>query len=305
MKEYFQLQFKMSNRKLTEFGIPPFLAYVLLFALFVGLSVQLFGKTEFAGYAYVLIALFFLTKLTEKKRNEFLKSCFTLKRYFILRLLENLIIIFPFAIFLIYQKSFIFITILLVFASTSIFFNLNKSFNFTIPTPFGKKPFEFTVGFRNTFFIFPVAYYLTYISISVGNFNLGVFSMLLVFLVALSYYSKLEHEYYIWSFNLSPKEFLAEKMKTGLFNTTLICIPIIIALGIFFSSELETLLTFLIVCYAYLVTLILAKYSVYPNEMSIPQGVLIAISLIFPPIIVGIIPYFFIQSTKRLNAILQ
>ncbi len=305
MKEYFQLQYKMSNRKLTEFGIPPFLAYVLLSVLFVGLSVQLFAKTEFAGYVYVLIALFFLTKLTEKKRNEFLKSCFTLKYYLILRLWENLITILPFAIFLIYQKSLIFIPILLVIASTSIFFHLNTSFNFIIPTPFGKKPFEFIVGFRNTFFIFPVAYYLTYISISVGNFNLGIFSILLVFLVALSYYSKLENEYYIWSFSLPPKEFLAEKMKTGVFYTALICIPILIALGIFFRSELETLLIFLIVCYAYLATLILAKYSAYPNEMNIPQGVLIAISLIFPPMLIGIIPYFYIQSTKRLNAILQ
>jgi len=108
--------------------------------------------------------------------------------------------------------------------------------------------------------------------------------MLLVFMVVLSYYSKLENEYYIWSFNLSPKQFLTDKMKTGLFNTTLMCIPILIALGIFFSAELETLLTFLIMCYAYLATLILAKYSVYPNEMNIPQGVLIAISLIFPPL---------------------
>ena len=305
MIEYFQLQFKMSNRKLTEFGIPPFLAYPILTLCFIGLSVQLSSKSEFAGYAYILMAFFFLTKLTDKKRNEFLKSCFTLKSYLILRLLENLTIILPFTIFLVYQKSFIFIPILLVFASASIFFNFNTDFNITIPTPFNKKPFEFTVGFRNTFLIFPVAYYLTYISISVGNFNLGVFSMLLVFLVALSYYSKLENEYYIWSFNLTPKDFLTKKMKIGLFNTTLMCIPILVALGIFFRAELEILLTFLIMCYAYLATLILAKYSIYPNEMNIPQGVLIVISLIFPPMLIGIIPYFYIQSTKRLNAILQ
>lgn len=305
MKEFFLLQFKMSNRKLTEFGIPPFLAYVLGAVLFVVLSNQLFKKTEFAGYVYVLIALFFLAKLTEKKRNEFLKFCFTQRRYFLLRLEENLITTLPFAMFLIYQKSFIFIAILLVFATASVFLNLNRSFNFAIPTPFSKKPFEFTVGFRNTFFVFPVAYYLTYISVAVGNFNLGVFSMLLVFLIVLSYYSKLENEYFIWSFSLSPKEFLAEKIKAGFFNTTLICIPIIIALGIFFRSELEISLTFLIVFYAYLATIILAKYSVYPNEMNIPQGVLIAISLMFPPMLIAIIPYFYIQSAKRLNVILR
>lgn len=305
MKEYFQLQFKMSNRKLTEFGLPPFMAYSLLPICFIGLSTYLFSKTEFAEYFYILIALGLLSKLTDKKRNDFLKSCYTLKDYLKLRVLENLMVVLPFALFLVYQKSLVFVAILLVLTAFSAFVSFSTNFNFTIPTPFYNKPFEFTVGFRNTFYFFPIAYFLTYISISVNNFNLGVFSILLVFLVSLSYYSKLENEYYIWSFNLSPKAFLAEKIKTGLFYATLSSLPILIPLAMYFIAELETLLTFLILGYAYLITIIFAKYSVYPNEMNIPQGVLIAVSLIFPPILIGIIPYFYHQSSKRLNAILQ
>lgn len=305
MKEYFRLQFKMSNRKLTEFGLPPFVAYSILPICFIGLSAYLFSKTEFAEYFYILIAMGLLSKLTDKKRNDFLKSCYTVKDYLKLRVLENLMVVLPFALFLVYQKSFVFVAVLLVLAALSAFVSFSTNFNFTIPTPFYNKPFEFTVGFRNTFYFFPIAYFLTYISISVNNFNLGVFSMLLVFLVSLSYYSKLENEYYIWSFNLSPKAFLTEKIKTGLFYATLSSIPILIPLTIYFSAELETLLTFLILGYAYLITIIFAKYSVYPNEMNIPQGVLIAISLIFPPILIGIIPYFYHQSSKRLIAILQ
>jgi hypothetical protein len=305
MKEYFQLQFKMSNRKLTEFGIPPILAYTILLLCFVGLSRYIDSKTEFAEYLYILIAFGFLTKLASKKRNEFLKSCFGKDDYTKLRLLENLIIILPFALLLIYQKSIVLTSILFALATILAFSNFNTTLNFTIPTPFYKKPFEFTVGFRNTFYIFPLAYLLTYISIYVGNFNLGVFSLLLVFLVALSYYSKLEHEYYIWSFNVSPKDFLKEKIKTGLLYSTLSSVPILIALSISFDSELETLLTFLLLGFAYLITIILAKYSVYPNEMNIPQGVLIAISFMFPPILIGVIPYFYIQSNERLNTILQ
>ncbi len=213
--EYFHLQFKMSSRKLTEFGLPPFLAYTLVPLCFLGLSIYIFSKSEFAEYFYILAAFGLLTKLTDKKRNEFLRSCFSKKNYTKLRLLENLIVIIPFTLFLIYQKSIILIPILLALATILAFINFNSNLNFTIPTPFYKKPFEFTVGFRGTFFIFPIAYLLTYISISVGNFNLGIFSLLLVFLVALSYYSKLEHEYFIWSFNLSPTDFLMEKIKTG------------------------------------------------------------------------------------------
>lgn len=295
----------MSNRKLREFGLPPFLAYTLLPICFVGLSIALFSEIEFAEYLYILASFGLLTKLTDKRRNEFLKSCFTQKDYIKLRLLENLIIILPFVLFLTYQKSIVFIPILMALATIFAFVNFNTSFNFTIPTPFYKKPFEFTVGFRNTFFIFPIAYFLTFISISVGNYSLGIFSMVLVFLVSLSYYSKLEKEYYIWSFNLSPKGFLVEKIKTGLLYTTLSSIPILIALAIYFTAELETLLTFLMLGYAYLIAIILAKYSVYPNEMNIPQGVLIAISLTFPPFLIGIVPYFYFQSNNRLNAILQ
>ena len=294
MREYFQLQFKMYNRKLSEFGLPPFLAYVLLSAFFVGFSLYLFSKSKFAKYYYILVVFGLLANLTDKKRNEFLKLCFRKKDYYKLRVIENLIIVFPFALFLIYQKAFTFIPILIILAAVFVFVNLNTSLNFTIPTPFYKKPFEFAVGFRNTFFVFPIAYFLTYISISVDNFNLGVFSMLLLFLVSLSYYSKLENEYYIWSFNLSPRDFLIEKIKTGLIYSTLSTIPILIALAVYFSSEIETLLTFL-----------LAKYSVYPNQMNIPQGILIAISLIFPPVLIGIIPYFYYQSKNRLSTILQ
>lgn len=302
MKEYFQLQFKMSNRKLTEFGMPPFMAYSVLPICFLGLSAYVFSQTDFAGYLYILIALGLLSKLTDKKRNDFLKTCYTIKDYLKLRVLENLMVVLPFALFLVYQKSFPFIAILLVLAALSAFVSFSANFNFTIPTPFYTKPFEFTVGFRNTFYFFPTAYFLTYISITIGNFNLGIFSMLLVFLVSLSYYSKLENEYYIWTFNLSPKAFLAEKIKTGLLYATLSSLPIWIPLSLYFSAELETLLTFLILGYAYLITIIFAKYSVYPNEMNIPQGLLIAVSLIFPPILIGIIPYFYHQSNKRLNA---
>lgn len=305
MKEYFQLQFKMSNRKLTAFGLPPLLAYILIPLLFVGLSNYVFAKTEYAAYIFLLLAFSFLTKLTDSKRNEFLKSCFSKKNYILLRLLENLLIVLPFALVLLFHNAFIFIPILIVFAFVLAFASFNTTFSLTIPTPFYKKPFEFTVGFRNTFFIFPIAYVLTYISISVGNFNLGIFSMLLVFLVSLSYYSKLENEYYIWSFHRSPKDFLTEKIKTGLLYTAVLSIPVFITLAVFFNSELETLFTFLLLGFAYLITVILAKYSSYPNEMNIPQRILIAVSLIFPPILIGIIPYFYYQSAKRLNTILQ
>jgi len=305
MKEYFQLQFKMTNRKLTDFGLNSLIGFILLLTGFIGLSIYLFSKTEFAEYVFILIALSFVSKLSETKRNDFLKYCFRNIEYRKLRLIENYIVALPFIAFLIYKQLFSSVSVLTILTLLMALVNFNRTFNYTIPTPFYKKPFEFTVGFRSTFYLFIFAYFLTFMAVSVGNFNLGIFALLLVFLVSLSFYSKLENEYYIWSFIDTPKGFLIKKIKTGLVYSTILIIPILTVLGIFFFSEKKTLLIFLLLGYVYLVTIILAKYSGYPNEMNLPQGILIGISLLFPPILIGIIPFFYLQSIKRLNDILE
>jgi len=94
MKEYFKLQYKMTNRKLMAFGAEPFLAYILLVLFFFAVSTYLFFKTQFASYLYILIAFSFFTKLSNKKRNDFLKLSFTKKGYLKIRMLENVGIAF-------------------------------------------------------------------------------------------------------------------------------------------------------------------------------------------------------------------
>lgn len=305
MKEYLQLQFKLSNRKLSEFGIPPFLAYPLFVVCFFLLSNYLFEKTIYAEYIYLLLALSFLSKLNLKKRNDFLKAVFSEKKYVQIRLSENYLIVLPFVLFAVYEKSLIIIPLLLILAFFAALFSFQTYHSLTIPTPFFKKPFEFVVGFRKTFILYPCAYMLAIISITVNNINLGIASIFIFFFLAFNYYSKLENEYYIWTFNLQPNEFLTEKIKTALLYVTLPIVPIFIALAYYFSNDLLILLTFLVLGYCYLITIILAKYSVYPREISIIQGVFIAIGIVFPPLLVVLIPYFYNQSIKHLNVVLS
>lgn len=305
MKEYFTLQYKMTNRKLTDFGLNPIIGYILILIGFVGLSVYLFSKTEFAEYIYILIALGFISKLSEQKRNDFLKSCFTDNQYLKLRVLENIIAALPFIAFLSYNQLFLSIFTLIILASVMAFVNFNNTINYTIPTIFYHKPFEFTVGFRNTFYLFFFAYFLTFMAVYVGNFNLGAFAILLVFFISLSFYSKPENEYIVWSSIHTSKRFLLEKIKTGVLYSTILSVPIIITLEIFYFSETSTIFTFQLLGYVYLITIILAKYSAFPNEMNLPQAVLIGISLLFPPILIGIIPFFYVQSIKQLNDYLE
>ena len=290
---------------MIDFGLPLLIGYILLPFGFILLSNYLFEKTEFANYIYGLFALSLVSKLSEPKRNDFLKSIFNKSKYKKLRILENIIYCLPFTLYLIYQKQFVFSAMLILCVIIIMLFNFSTNLNVTIPTPFSKKPFEFTVGFRKTFYVFPIAYFLAYISISVGNFNLGVFSMLLIGLTCFSYYSKIENDYFVWNYNLSSKEFLIEKTKTCLIFFTLLSLPIIIALSISFFKEIDILIVFILLFYAYLTTIIFAKYSSFPNEMNISQGILIAISFMFPPILLIFIPLFYSQSVKKLNTVLN
>jgi len=305
MKEYFQLQFKMLNRRMVNFGLPFLIGYTLIPFIFILLSNYIFEKTEFANYIYGLLALSFVSKLSEPKRNDFLKFIFNKNQYRNLRLVENIIYCMPFTLFLVYKKQFISLIILNLSVIIITLFNFSSNVNVTVPTPFSKKPFEFTVGFRKTYFIFPTAYFLTYISVAVDNFNLGIFAMLLIGITCFSYYSKIENDYFVWNYNLSSKEFLLEKTKTCLIYFSLLCLPIIITLGIFFFNQIDILIVFILLCYAYLIIIIFAKYSSFPNEMNMSQGILIATSFMFPPILIIFIPLFYSQSIKKLNTILN
>ena len=290
---------------MIDFGLPLLIGYTLLPFVFVLLSNYLFEKTEFANYIYGLLAVSFVSKLSEPKRNDFLKSIFNKYNYKKLRILENIIYCLPFTLFLIYQKQFLFSVIFNLCVTIIMLFNFSTNLNVTIPTPFSKNPFEFTIGFRKTFYVFPIAYFLTYISVTVGNFNLGVFSMLLIGITCFSYYSKTENEYFVWNYNLSSKEFLLEKMKTCLTYFSILSLPIIITLGISFFNQIDILIVFIFLCYAYLTTIIFAKYSSFPNEMNMSKVILIGLSFMFPPILLIFIPLFYSQSIKKLNTILN
>ena len=298
----------LMNRKLSGSGHPiiGYLLSLFLLLVFIGLSEGLFYKTTFAPYLYMLIALYFTSKLSEIRRNDFLKICFGNERqYRKVRILENLIIIFPFAVFLIYKQQFYPIILLVAIAVLMALLNFKTTYSLTIPTPFYKNPFEFTVGFRNTFFLFFMAYGLTIIAVTVDNFNLGVFSLMLIFLTVLGHYVKPENEYYVWSYGFTPAKFLIEKIKTAFLLSFYLYIPVFFLLSVFYFEYIGILLLCILLGYLYLTMLILAKYSAYPKEIGIIQAVFIGVALAFPPMLIVVIPLFANQSVNKLNRFLR
>jgi hypothetical protein len=305
MKEYFELQYKMTNRRFKDTGFEPLLAYIILTVGFVGLSIYLFYKTEFAEYIFMLSALTLIGKLSETRRTEFLKICFNDTKLKKIRVTENFICSMPFLIFLLYKQLFLSAFLLFVLSIILALLNFRTTLNFTIWTPFSKRPFEFTTGFRNTFYMFFAAYTLTAIAVSVNNFNLGVFAMLLVFATTLSYYSKPENEYYVWTYNINAKEFLFSKIKTAMLYSAFLALPIAIVLVILYPQNIAILSLFFVVAWAFLICIIVSKYAAYPDEMNITQGILLALCILFPPLLVVLIPYLFKKSENRLSSLLK
>ena len=295
----------MTNRKFKDAGFSPLLAYILLTALFIGLSIYLFYKTEFAQYIYLLLALTLIGKLSETRRTEFLKICFGDIQLKKIRITENLIYSIPFFAFLLYKQLFGYAGLLWILTTILALVNFRTTVNFTIWTPFSKKPFEFTTGFRNTFYIFIATYALTIIAVLVNNFNLGVFSMLLVFITILSYYSKPENEYFVWAHNQKPKVFLLSKIKTALLFSSSIVLPIVLILAIFIPQNIGIILFFLVVGLAFLISVIVSKYAAYPDEINITQGIFLALCIWFPPVLIILIPYFFKKSENSLSRLLK
>jgi len=301
MKEYLNLQYKMLNRQMKELGIHPLLGYPLSFILFFLASSFLFLKIEFAAYLYPFFALSFLIQLSESNRTDFLKTCFSKKQFREIRLVENGLILLPFVLFLFSKGNYLIGIILFLAGSILALLHLNRWNVSVIPTPFGKQPFEFLVGFRKSFIIIGFAYFLAFMSIYIGNFNLGVFALLLVILTSSAFYAKPEIPYFVWIFSNTPKQFLFQKAKTTIWYSTILTIPILIGLGIVFPENIYLLLIFQAFGYLFLITMLMGKYSTYPKEMNLPEAIIIGMCAMFPPLLIFPIIYFYKKSKNRLR----
>lgn len=306
IKYYFSLLFKMTNRRIKDFGINPVVGYILLLAIFVLLSELLFYKSEFwAPYIIVFVCAIMQLELSRSDRLDFLHIVFNNKTKRKIRIVENLLVYIPFAIIFAVKLQFVVLSALLAISIILAFVSLKSRMNFTIPTPFSKRPFEFAVGFRKTFWIFPLLYALVVIAICVSNLNLGLISMVLLFAFMSSYYIKPENEYYVWIFAETPKTFIRRKVFNAVKNATCMTLPVIILMLAFFYADFLLILLSFLVGITFLTTVILAKYSTYPDEIGIPEGIATVLVLLFPPLALGVVPFFYFRSIDSLKRFLN
>lgn len=294
----------MLHRKVVDLGLPVGVVYPLLVVLFVGASVYLFSALAYAEHIYVAVATSLIAALSEPKRNEFLQTVYSQNAYRLLRSVENLLYALPFLIVLGFECQLLSILMLGVLAVSLALVRFKITGRRAFPTPFGKHPFEFIVGFRKLFLALPALYLFTAIAAREANFGIAVVALLVLTFLCISFYAKPEPDLYVWMHNRSPKQFLWEKVKRGSIQFCVLAAPMFVCTGAFFPNELLLLLGFWILCLGYLAAFILGKYAAFPRELSVPQGVLLAISLAFPPLLLAVIPHFYKRSIENIKPLL-
>ena len=305
VRYYFNLQYRILNRRLRELGLTPILGYLLGLLAFVGLSMYLFYKTSYAEYFYTLLALSSLSRLSERERNDFLRATFSMGEYRQIRMGENCGLVLPFAAYLLYAGQYALAGGLLLSALLLSQIQFGHRLHFTLPTPFYRYPFEFTQGFRRFWWLYLLAYFVGYKAVEVNNFNLGAGSLVFVFLLGISHYAQPENPYFVWIYASTARGFLFKKMATGLGYSSILALPLVLGLGWHFHGQVWILLGVQCLGYLFLATMLLAKYSAFPNEMSLPQALLLGLSFWFPPLLLFVIPLFYTRSLQRLNVVLQ
>ena len=303
---YFSLQFKLFNRKLEELGIGPLWGYLLIFSVFILFSGLIFLKLDgkYAGIVYAFFGLQSTFMLADQRRNNFIKSIFSLNDHRKIRLIENVLLTIPFLIILFFKSQCLIAILLLMVAMISSMINMRQDFNFTIPTPFGRRPFEFLIGFRKTILIFPIAIYISAQALIFHNFNLGLGVLGLMYAIIFSFYLNSEDKYFVWIWSLNPKDFLKTKIITAISQSLIITIPFSAICLIINPTYWYVIPIILIIGSIYLITIILAKYSSYPDQMSVPQALILTLALVFPLLLIFILPLFYKKSIRSLNQVL-
>lgn len=281
------------------------LAYVILLSTFIGLSIVLFKQYQYAEFIYPLIPIFFAVRLGDFRRAEFLKICFTKRQFYLIRILENVLLSIPFVVFLLLFQHYLIAFSLVVVSIMLSLWQWKSRFYFVLPTPFKKYLFEFAVGFRKTVVVLIVIYFLAIVAIKFDNFNLGVFSLILGFLTSMSYYATMEDKYYVWSHVGKPKLFLINKFKIAIIYNSLLYFPLTVLLSFFFVENIVQIVMLYGVGTVLLLFMIFIKYSAFPHKIGFRESIILAITIYFPPLILITIPYFYYQSIKSLSQVLK
>ena len=133
------------------------------------------------------------------------------------------------------------------------------------------------------------------------NFNFVAVVMVMQYFIVLGFYSDVESEWFVWNSSLTPRAFIVHKIIILLRNALLI-----VSLGLlvffFFPERWMVLIGIVVIGISLSVVSVLIKYSRFPQRDEITTGIMLGCSILFPPLILFLVPYLAskaIQNLKR------
>lgn len=268
-------------------------------------SVTLFQYTEWAPTIYLIVQLILLNVIGSKRHFTLLAQLFDKKEHFKIRMIENMILTLPFLVIFTVYYEFQFAILSII---VSLVLALSKGIDLnsrTIPTPFPKRPFEFTNGFRLNWLVIVSVTAVSIIALVVDNVNLGIVCVFLSNLVCLRAYAIHEPKEILWISSSKPTAFLFKKMWLGIFQSLIITLPFATVLAIVYPEMSLIILIAQSLGILYIITALFAKYAYYPDEGNLTGGFMLAFSILLPPALIITIPYLYSSAKSNLDQILK
>lgn len=305
MTSYFKIQFQLFRRELLARAISPRLIVLIVIFGFVPFSNYLFKTYAIAGWLYIAMPFVLLVQLSAQKRTKFYKSIFNADRYRQIRLTENLLLCAPFAIYLAINGYYLQAIITIILSIALVFISYRKPINVALPTPFKANSFEFIRGFRRTFFLHLFGYALAFAAIYSKNPNLGIAGILISILTCMGYFYYREPSFFIW-INVAPADqFLYNKIIMSCVYAILLVLPSFTILAFGFLNYFDVFLFVLFLGLAFLSAVILAKYTSFPNEITIPNSILIMCCIPLPPLILIVLYILNKKAIANINSLVN
>jgi len=301
MRYYFHLQYLAFKRSMIDVGLPPIVG-IFLFALLGG-GFFLFARIfpQYAPFMLGYVALSMLYGLSSPGRVDFLKNIYNRRLYLVIRSVENLICVFPFALISMFHAMWSLAVFLVAFGEVLAIVSVKRLKAKRIPTPFSVSAFEFVVFFRRFWLLLAIFYALAGIAAFYGNGNLLLVLMGMAMFIALGAYGIIEDEHYIWNMRATPVGFIKHKIRLGGLQMGILAMPFFL-LSAFLGVPT---MAWSAICWASgflsLVLVVLMKYAAYPRKVGLTEAFGFMAMVLMPFLLVAAYPYYYKKSVQNLK----
>lgn len=311
-KIYTYIKFKLLilAREIVAFGIPVFM-FIPIFVFLVFIATRAFASLDYGNYAlYITYFNVLFSYQIKNKERDLLQLFF--KYPFWLYFLLNLILTIPFLLIAIYLSYYfiaaLILLTLIVLSSSAIkisFLVLDKlNLSFLMPNV------EFSSGIRKYWYVHLLGLLVLIVGFLVDNYNVSILGFFIFILTFGFYFSIIEPITWIFSYGLSPNEYIDKKISTIAKILIIVSLPFAIMLS--FKSKNLMLFYFVFVLMLGIINQFLSKYAYYHSLHTIKfnQSIIMAITIVscVSPYFLVIHAYSFYylrkQAVKTLNSLL-